>query len=205
MKISPKSLSINVSIIPLLSALLGAFLGTKLTPYLGIIILPWKKYDISLLEGAKNILYVDSPFSFSDDPTGDVLYVVSENGTIFSNTLFQDEWKIATPKQTRETLSCPNEWLPLIKSNISDSVYIVHSDEFSGTIRCYILFKNGDLQAWTRSSSVFQYLYIAIIGGGLGFVSGAIIGVIASVFIWRKSRNREEYNQLQMPANKACT
>jgi hypothetical protein len=186
MKISPKLLSITVSIIPLLGALLGAFLGIKSAPYLRFVILPWKQYEISPLDGAKNILYVNSPFSFSDDPTNDILYVVSENGTVFSNTLFQDEWQIAKSEQIQKTLSCPTAWLPLIKNNILDTASISHSDEFSGTIRCYVLFKNGDMQVWTSSTIFYEYPYMIIISGGLGFISGAIVGVIASIFIWRK-------------------
>jgi hypothetical protein len=192
MKNNPKSLSIIVSIIPLLGALLGAFLGIKSAPYLRFLILPWKQNEISPLDDVKNILYVDSPFSLSDDPTNDTLYVVSENGTFFSNTLFQDEWQIATPEQIQKTLSCPTEWLPLIKNNILDTARISYSDEFSGTIRCYVLFKNGHMQVWTHSTSVYEYPYIIIISGGLGLILGAIVGVIARIFIWRKSRNREE-------------
>ena len=192
MKINPKLLSTIVSIVPLLGALLGAFLGIRSVPYSRFIILPWKHYEISPLEGAKNILYVNSPFS--GEPTDDVLYVLSENGTIFSNKLFQDEWQIATSEQTRETSSCPTEWLPLIKNNISDSVGVVHTDEFSGTLRCYILFNDGSMQVWTRSSSVYEFFYTGSISGGFGFIAGAIVGVIISIFVWRKSRNSEEHN-----------
>jgi hypothetical protein len=173
---------LSVLLIPLLGALLGAFLGISIVYYYTSVL--WKHYEISPFQGAKSILHVDAHFS----PTDDVLYIVSENGTVFYNTLFQNEWQVAPPipKQEYNLPSCPPEWDIPIKNNVIDSVGINISDiDTTSVSRCYALFNDGSIEVWTRTQSTF-YAILAYAGGGLGLIIGSIIGVIISASLWHK-------------------
>ena len=187
MKANSKILYITVLTIPLLSALLGTFLGLGLLAVYHITE-PIEHYDISPLEGGKRILYVEA--HFSDKPDGDVLYVISENGTVFTNTLFQDEWKITTftPELTQKTPPCQNEYLEhLPKKTIADSIGVFRGGDYGSVWQCYILYSDGTMQVWINSFSVFDLL-TAYLSGGLGFVIGVVFGIFASIFIWRKHK-----------------
>ena len=171
MKTKSKSLAGVVSIILLL---LGASLGVKLSLQLYLVInWPWKQREITVPQDVNNILYVASRYLF--DPTGDVLFVANEDNTVFSTTLFQEDWRIVafTPDQTHKSSPCPTEWLPLIRSNIVDSASIQRTGEFTDTRRCYILFNDGSLQIRTRELN----MYTASIIGVCGLISGAVFGV----------------------------
>ena len=187
MKVNPKILYIAVLAIPLLSALLGTFLGLGLLAMYRISE-PFEHYDISPLEGAKSILYVEVPSL--GKPDGGVLYVISANGAVFSNTLFQDEWQTAafTPELPQETPPCHNEYLEYLpRKNIADSAGVIHGGDYSSARQCYILFSDGSMQVWISYFSIFDIL-IAYTSGGLGLVVGIVFGIFASIFIWRKHK-----------------
>ncbi len=167
------------TIISVTFLLLGAFLGMILSQYLYLFIWPWKQYKIAPPPiSTGEFLYAVIRFSHGLDPTGDILYVISEDGAVFSNTLFEDDWKktSSNPNEFYKLSSCPTEWLPLIKNNITSSIGIQYSDEFSGMRRCYILFNDGSLRVRTRGLDIYTGSMLA----WLGLFTGAIIGVIIS-------------------------
>ncbi len=190
MKNKPKLLSLVVATTPLLSALFGVFLGATLAPRLYFVIPEfWKHYEISPFPGAKKIISVDT--RFANEPDGEVLYIVSEDDIVFSNSLFEDEWQIDTPTSAHEYImpSCPAEWsIPIKKSNVIDSAGVSMTDaETTSVSRCYILFDDGSMEVWTDTNSIYDITISLIVGGVFGYIVGAIIGLIISVLIWRKN------------------
>jgi hypothetical protein len=185
MEIRSKFLAVVIAIIlSLLSAFLGA--GAGLFLY-GNLIPPWKHYQISSLPGATDILQIDIHASLTD-PAEDVLYVTAEHKQLFSNTLFQKDWHLveSVPENDYEFPLCATEWKdhPPVSAGIIDSAGVRFERPLSTIVRCYVLFKDGSLQVWTRSTDVFSLMTIVSVGGLLGFILGMTIGVS----VWRKLR-----------------
>ena len=185
MKIRSTLLLALISIVvSLFGAGLGAVSGAFLYAYY---IPPWKHYEISSFQGAKDILQIDIQSSL-EDPTEDTLYVVSENGKVFSNTLFRDSWNPveSLPENNYEFPLCATAWQehPPIQKGLVDSAGVRFERPLSTILRCYVLFKDGRLQVWTRSTNVFSLMNFVSASAILGLFAG----IIASVFVRRRLR-----------------
>jgi hypothetical protein len=186
MKIKSTLSSVLISIaVSLLGALIGGAVGLFLYGYY---IPQWKHYEIVSLPGANDILQIDIQ-STLDDSTDDTLYVVSENEKVYSNTLFQDNWKLvdSIPENNFEFPLCATEWNdhPPVKTGLVDSAGVRFERPLSTILRCYVLFTDGSLQVWTRSTDLGGLIAMEITSGLIGLV----IGIIVSISIWRKMRN----------------
>lgn len=152
----------------------------------------WKQYSIkSPPAGTNDILYIDIQ-STLEDPTLDIIYVNSESGKVYSNILFQDNWRMdaTVPYDGAEFSLCATEWLdhPPVKKDILDSAGGRFERPLSTILRCYVLFKDGSLQVWTRSTDVLSWLIITVTSGLIGLAAGVII----SIFIRRSVRKATE-------------
>ena len=188
MKMKTKS-TLSFVLISIVISLLGALLGSGVGLFIyGYYIPQWKHYEIVSLPGANDILQIDIQ-STLDDPTNDILYVVSENGTVYSNTLFQDNWNWveAIPENNFEFPLCATEWNdhPPVKNGLLDSAGVRFERPLSTILRCYVLFTDGSLQIWTRSTDFGSLMAMEITSGLIGLV----IGILISIFIWRKMRD----------------
>jgi multisubunit Na+/H+ antiporter MnhB subunit len=178
-------------IIVIILSLLGIILGTIAGFLLYDRLIPrWTYYDITPPLGAKDIVQVEIIRTLTD-PTDDVLYIYTDGGQLFSNILFQKEWypvEVA-PKNDYEFPKCATEWKdhPPTKSEIIDSIGVRFERPISTILRCYVLYKNGTLQVWTRSTDVYSWMITIVAGGLLGF----IIGITTGVTIVRSAKNYE--------------
>lgn len=184
MKFTSRPLFIIISIIlSLFSAFLGTWFGLSIYR---ILIPPWKHYEISALQGAKDIYYVDIQ-STLDDPTKDTLYVASEKGKVYSYSLSQKVWHVAEiiPKQDHKFPPCATDWKdnPPVKNVVIDSAGVRFERPLSTILRCYVLFDDGSSQVWTQSTDVFNLMLTVVISGLLGLV----VGIIVINFIQRKA------------------
>jgi len=178
MKIRSLFLAVVITII---LSLLGTFLGASA----GLLLCsrffpPWRHYNVTPSPGATDIVQVEIKYALTD-PTEDVLYVSAEGAQLFSNTLFQKDWYSveAAPKNDYEFPKCATDWKdhPPIKSGVIDSAGVRFERPLSTILRCYVLYKNGTMQVWTRVTDVFSWMTAIAVGGLLGLITGITIGV----------------------------
>lgn len=189
MKINPKLFVVFTTI---LLAIFGTLFGMGLGFFLyGSLVPLWTSREIQPLQGAKDIVQVDIR-SMRNDPTQDTLYVVAQDGQIFSNTLFQSNWQPvkAVPQPGAPLTTCSDgrqAYLPA-ESGIVRSVGFQFEHTLSTTVRCYILLDDGRLQVWTRSTDMFKLLTAIMLGGAAGLVGGSLLNAL----FWRIIQARQE-------------
>ncbi len=167
--------------------------------------IPWKHF--TLPTPPKEIVAISHIefHSYLDDPTGDTVYIMTKNGAIYSNTLFQKDWLLVEGTSNFEkdyTSDCAPTWAgaqsdsqiwdpPPAKENILDSAGVRFEHSLAIDVRCYVLSDDGNLKVWVRednagSSGVFAFAFFAQAFGCLGIIIGIIIGALLIRF-----RNRE--------------
>lgn len=82
------------------------------------------------------------------------------------------------------------EWqdVPPVNTGVIDSAGFVFEHTISGFFKCYVLYDDGHLEAWSRAASSLGTFWIAPFYCVTGIVSGAIFGII----LWLYSRNRNK-------------
>jgi hypothetical protein len=155
---------------------------------------PWQHYSIqSAPAEIVDIVHIDIQ-STLDDPTGDILYVASKEGIVYSNSLYQDKWLVIDPvpnwdDDPTNLTECATEWAdhplaapPSVDGVVVDSAGVRFERPLSSIWRCYVLLDDGRLQVWVHSSNVFDLLanwrskiICTAIGGMLGIITGVFI------------------------------
>jgi hypothetical protein len=167
--------------------------------------IPWKHF--TLPTPPKEIVAISHIefHSYFDDPTGDIVYITTKNGKIYSNTLFQKDWMLIEDIPNFEkdyTSDCAPTWAgaqsdsqiwdpPPTGNNVHDSAGIRFEHSLAIDVRCYVLLDDGNLEVWARednagSAGIFAFIYYAQAFGCLGIIIGIIIGVLVIRF-----RNKE--------------
>lgn len=159
--------------------------------------IPWDHYTLQgVPKEITSIEYVDIKSSL-DDPTGDIVYVATEDGKTYANTLFENDWLLVEPVSTSEndhTSNCAPEWPdapsnapiwdpPPVTENVLDSAGVRFERPFSIIIRCYVLSDDGNLEVWIRednasSMGLFEFVHYAQVFGCLGVIVGIIVGIL---------------------------
>jgi hypothetical protein len=162
--------------------------------------IPWNHFMLPTPpEGSMSIAHVAFYHTF-DDPVNDIISIQTEDGTIYSNTLFEKEWSLVegTPNFDEEyTSDCAPTWAgaksdaqiwapPPTGNDVRDSAGARFEHASAIAVRCYVLYKDGTLEAWTRADSaqsagIYTFLIFTPVFG----IAGAIIGVLIGVFINR--------------------
>ena len=149
---------------------------------------PWAYQDLAVPPVAANEIIDIEIHNTLVDPTTDVIWILTENGAIYSNILFQESWGEvgAVPKQDFEYPSCATEWNdhPPVRRVIS-SAGVRFERPLSTILRCYVLFEDGRLQVWTRYTDAYTFLTIIFSSGFIGLV----IGILASILLLRRVAN----------------
>ena len=164
-------------------------------------------------DGVIQILQVEL-HSFGDDPTGDRVFVETDNGLIYSHTLFEDSWLAVDEVPDSDfhlSESCAPEWPgaqsdshiwdpPPVEKEVRDSAGERIEHAIAIFVRCYVLSEDGSLELWTMQDSALGAIafmqcgpFYALIGGLLGFMIGALV-------VWIRRRGRAE---IKTPANTA--
>jgi len=189
---------INAGIVILLALLIGG-LGVKIAGWMFLNTdyeIPWNRR--SLAKAPKEMQHIEHVdiHSTLDDPTGDTIFLMGEDGEVYSNTLFENEWLLveAMPEwETSQASKCAPEWPgapsdaqiwnpPPVSKNVVDSFGVRFERPFSIIVRCYVLSGDGSLEVWIREDSgesmgLFEYVFYAQVFGCVGVIAGIIIGV----------------------------
>jgi len=198
-----KSFLIDFSIIGFLALLLGGVGFSVGNSRIGEYNPPWTRYQI--LAAPKEIAEISFVEIKSNllDPSGDVLYVTSEDGESFSNYLFEAEWSVVySPPTWNNSLSkCGAERLgptkshmwdvPPVEKRVIDSAGVYFDRPVSIIVRCYVLLDDGSLEVWVHSGNAMDSLaveFLKILYVIVGVIFGIIIGVIIIRYRKRVSR-----------------
>jgi hypothetical protein len=158
--------------------------------------LPWQQYRLpNPPDGAADISRVDLR-SFGDDPSGDTIFIVTNDGDKYSYTLFEGQWlDVDTlPKSDfQATAACAPDWPgaqsdadiwdpPPVERKVRDSAGERIEHALAIFVRCYVLSDDSSLELWTREDDPFEIMgfmqcapvYI-LVGGLLGAATGLIV------------------------------
>ena len=151
-----------------------------------------------------NIIYYKmSPTSESEDPTGDSLFVKTDNGEYYSYTLFQNDWQFVDADPTRwenpYVSKCAIKWnkgnmpyefadlknYPPVEKVAIDSMGVNFWNYPSTSVaRCYTLLEDGSLQGWTYSGNVPDLAKNRLWKNVL-MVASAFTGIIVGILVVR--------------------
>lgn len=157
-----------------------------------------------------NIAYYLPLVTKSEVPTGDIIFVKTENEAYYSYTLFENHWQLVNADPTRwnnlYNSKCATKWnedntpyefadlksYPPVEKGVVDSMGENWWDYPStSTARCYTLSEDGSLQVWTYSGNVPELMKNRIQKNIL-MVAGALVGIIVGIFIVRHKTKKME-------------
>jgi hypothetical protein len=153
-----------------------------------------------LPEKIVDIIYVDVNENFDDiekfyDPTNDVVYVVSDSSTVYSNTLFHTSWEVVNPIPTwdYEPTKCATEWLkedtPPLEGSVIDSAGVRIERPTNLKLRCFVLFADGSIQFWEYHIDSLGFMGESM-NRAFYVLSGGIIGIIVGFIALRVKKSQ---------------
>ncbi len=111
------------------------------------------------------------------------------NGTDWSsiNNYKEFHWssefdQCATTKEWRHT--------PPVESGVIDSKGIVFEHTISGFFKCYVLYEDGHLDAWSHAASSFEGIGIAQTNCMIGVISGSVLSLV--FWLYKRFRIKKE-------------
>jgi hypothetical protein len=182
-----------VSFVTLLMTGTGLALGFVYKP-------PWDVYSIpSVPKGIVDMVHVDI-WSPRLDRTGDVLYVANEEGVVYSNPRFQDEWLVVDPDPHWD--DTPTGWTPC--TTMPEDLWMITQPPFDGLVvesvgwidegalrlnlLCYALLDDGRIQVTVYSDDFSSAMTRVIISA----VIGAVVGIVISGLMLRTRQLKEK-------------
>jgi len=189
--------SLTICAFSLVGYVVGQFIGSSLV---GEYNPPWIHYVIQSSPSTMvDIVHVDIQSS-AEDPTGDILYAATKTGEVYSNTLFQSNWRSVEviPASNNnwdinwDITECAPKWStptdahmwdsPPVEKKVIDSAGIRIERPASIIARCYVLSDDGSLEVWVHSGNAmdsavgdFSKMVYALLGVLLGIVIGIVI------------------------------
>lgn len=84
------------------------------------------------------------------------------------------------------------EWRfpPPVETGVIDSKGVVFEHTISGFFKCYVLYKDGHLEAWSHESSSFDIIGLSLIDCGIGVICGSLLSII--LWLYRKFRFKKD-------------
>lgn len=84
------------------------------------------------------------------------------------------------------------EWrfLPPLETGVIDSKGVVFEHTISGFFKCYVLYEDGHLEAWSHESSSLDIIGFSQIYCGIGVIGGSVLSLI--LWLYRKFRFKKE-------------
>ncbi len=154
----------------------------------------WEKYSLkSVPSNAAQIKFVEIK-SYLFDPTGDIVYVADNDGNVYSNTVFQNEWSMVSsiPEwENKRPDNCTSERLgpteshlwdnPPVAKGIKDSAGVIFERPVSTIVRCYVLLDDGSIEVWVHSGNAMDSMageFLKLLFAFFGLIIGIIISVI---------------------------
>ncbi len=149
----------------------------------------------------------EQDLSMHADPTGDTVYVRTSNGTLYSNTLFADQWLPAerpADGAAADASECAPAWSgippevdekpdsPPVQKKVLDSVGERFGHTMVDAVRCYVLYDDGTMEVWgyeIHSGYIFAWIVSTPVLAVLGIIVGIIVGGIILIV---RNRTREK-------------
>jgi hypothetical protein len=167
--------------------------------------IPWGRYHLpDAPKEAINIVFVEI-VSTLEDPSGDIIYISTEDSSVYSNTLYENSWLLVESVSNWDSdhiSDCAPVWpgaptdaqiweAPPVKNNIIDSAGVRFERPLSIIVRCYVLSDDGSLEVWVREDNagkagVYSFAFFAPRFAILGIMVGVIIGVLIIRFRQRR-------------------
>ncbi len=158
---------------------------------------PWEHYFIQAPSKEMiGIAYVNIQ-SYLEDPTGDILFVETNNGEVYSNTIFQSNWILVEPVPIWNDsfiTECAPEWTgptnahmwdpPPVEKSVIDSAGVRFERPMSTILRCYVLLEDGTLEVWIHSGNAMDLLAGEILKK-MYPLFGVVLGIATGVIITR--------------------
>lgn len=159
--------------------------------FLGFVV-PWERHMMEAPpKNIVDIAHVEFESSVSD-PIGDTVYVTTEDGAVYSNTLFKREWNTteSIPIWDYEYWTiCAPEWPgaqsgsliwdpPPVVGSVKDSVGIRIERPLSIIVRCYVLLEDETLEVWTRGEDAYSMIGRTLVFTFSGILLGTILGFL---------------------------
>jgi hypothetical protein len=191
-------------IIGAVASLMGC-LAFILTGYLLVFAdnIPWNHYALPVPPtGTTSIVHIEFRDSL-DDPSGDTVYVATQDDTLYSNTLFEDKWlpaQKASNWQTDSLSNCAPDWPgapsnahiwepPPVQKQVIDSAGVRFEHPLAIDVRCYVLSEDG-LEVWAREDNATAMMAFIEFYGPASAVLGSLIGIVIGIVIVRKIRSK---------------
>lgn len=162
--------------------------------------IPWGHRELPVPPRETTSIFRLDTQSYGNDPTGDTIYVTTRDGTVYSYTLFEDKWVPGEPAPGWDDSSwCvapgpPSDasvWQPdppPVEKKVLDSAGGLWGHGRVTNIRCYVLYRDGSLEVWTRQQNALTmttFVDWAALFGTCGALVGALIG--GCILIIRRS------------------
>ncbi len=199
----PKANLSNAFIIVALTLLMGG-VGLAIAYFQFLVYdLPWNTYQLkNPPKDTVGIVHVEDQSTLID-PTGDTIYVITKDYSIYSNTLFEKEWKLAQANPSWEedyASSCAPAWpgaqsdaeiwnAPPVEKKVVDSRGVRFEHALAIAVRCYVLSEDGSLEVWTREDSAISIIAFLQCGSVYVLV-GVLLGIIIGVVVIRLRKRR---------------
>ena len=173
--------------------LIGGILGIAIGLMLYGTVLPiWTILPIGQApNGVTEIQSINYESFGSEHLEENIVYLQTHSGELYSFT--QNKWELL-PNRTQKPdnippITCANDWhLPVL--GIADSSGVVFEHALANEYICYILFADGRLQVWERTTDVFNLMLFIAVSTLLGIVAGAKIIVILKYFKDKMSKQK---------------
>ncbi len=151
---------------------------------------PWVHYTLPTTpQSAVSILHVAIRSSL-EDPTGDIIYIATKDGTVYGNSLFQQSWLSVAPSPDWNNTGiskCATVWddHPPVGGGVIDSAGVRFERPISTILRCYVLMDDGSIQVWVHSANgmdlfknISSKMGVGAFGGILGIAAGVLIIIL---------------------------
>ena len=168
--------------------------------------IPWRRLALpNPPRRPASILHVELN-STRDDPTGDVIYIKTDNGAVYAHRVPTDPWRWVDPATTWDTdhtSDCAPDWPseysgsdiwepPPVQKKVVDSAGIRFEHSLAIDVRCYVLFEDGSLEVWAREDNfamgLMPFIACAPVLAACGAALGLMIGGL--VFYIRKKKRK---------------
>ncbi len=167
---------------------------------------PWVRYVLPIPPvEAVNISHVEAHSSL-DNLTGDIIYIQGRDNAFYFNTLYEGKWHPVNQAGFTQEFTgeeCAPEWpgaesnapiwkAPPVQKAVRDSAGFRFEHPMSIFVRCYVLYEDGSLEAWSRSDDATGlYLFFRFYGPALGICGGLLGSGLGAVIVRIRHRRRK--------------